>query len=139
MALDLTVPGWLERKLQTWVDRLQMHEWEVRLRLDLTIDNNEDCRGQAEHYPGINLGRIVLRADVEDSEEWEITLVHELLHIKHSRIDAVVDHAFIASLAGSQSAVTTAMAETVYRQAYEPFIDSMAKVLVKLSNDHQPG
>lgn len=104
-----------------------MTEWNVSLRLALVVDGNEDCRGLCEQHPDINLGRITIRADVEDTQEWEITLVHELLHVKHSRIDDVVDRVLEPQLNAS-----TVMVQTTYRLAMEPFIDSMAHVLVEM-------
>ena len=127
MVLDLNVPEWLQAKCAAWQDRLHMGEWDVTLRLALTLDNNEDCKGLCEQYQDINLGRITLRADVEDNREWEQTLVHELLHIKHSRVDAVIDRVLEPQLNAS-----TAIIQTVYRLAMEPFIESMAKSLVEM-------
>jgi hypothetical protein len=129
MAADLNPPTWLKHKLDTWMVRLQMHEWEIRLGLDLVVNDDAGCKGLTEQWPLVNMGRITLRVDVEDDEEWEIVLVHELLHIKHSRVDHVLEQTLFPELAG----IPATMAHSAYRQAYEPFIHSMAVALVKMS------
>jgi hypothetical protein len=49
-----------------------------------------------------------------------------MLHIKHSRVDEV-----IYQVLGPQVNMPDGMIEVVYKQALEPYIESMAKVLVK--------
>ncbi len=126
--VDLTVPEWLTTKCSLWIERLQMGEWDIQIKLALVLNDDPNCKGTAEAFPDISLGRIELRADIADDEEGEITLVHELLHIKHARIDDVINRVFEPQLNAS-----TALVQMVYRVAMEPYIDSMAKALVRLA------
>lgn len=128
MALDLTLPDWLQKKCSLWIERLNMGEWDVGIRLALVVMNDEDTKGSVEAYPDINLGRIQIRADVEDNEDWEVTLVHELLHIKHARIDDVIQRVF-----EPHTAVPTELVDSIYRRALEPYIDSLSKALVAMA------
>ncbi len=128
MAIDLTVPAWLEAKMNFWIDKLAMWEWAIKLRLEMVVLNDEGYHGAAQVLGDTSTGRIAIRADVEDTEEWEITLVHELLHIKHGRIDDVIYRVF-----RPQMDIPDDMVESVYKRALEPYIESMAKALVKLN------
>ena len=125
--MNLEVPDWLRAHLTYWQNALHMWEWEIRLRLEMVLDGHEEYRGLASPYPLISMGRIGIRADVEDTEEWEVTFVHEMLHIKHSRVDEVIWHVL-----GPQVDVPNEMIEAIYKQTLEPYIESMAKALVKM-------
>ena len=130
--MNLEVPDWLRDHLSYWQNALHMWEWEIRLRLEMVLDGNEDCRGLAQPQPLISMGRIGIRADAEDTEDWEVTFVHEMLHIKHSRVDEV-----IYQVLGPHVNMPDGMIEAVYKQALEPYIESMAKVLVKMRRDDE--
>lgn len=128
MPISLVVPGWLNEKTSQWIDRLSMREWSVEMQLAMAPGDNPECRGLTEEYPDLNMGRITMRADVEDARDWEVTLVHELLHIKHSRIDNYFDEIVAPNLNG----VSTVFAWQCYKKVMEPFIHSMAEVLVDM-------
>jgi hypothetical protein len=128
--VDLTVPDYAVEWVRYWQDKLGMWEWMIKLRLELILDNNEMCRGLTENHTHINLGRIGLRADLEDTAEWEVTLLHELLHVKHSRIDAMV-----YEVLGPQLGLADGMLQALYNQALEPYIESMANCLVGMRRD----
>lgn len=127
MTISLEVPQWLMDKCNVWIARLSMEEWTVGMVIALCPNDDPDVRALAEQYPDINYGRITVRVDVEDDEEWEVSLVHELLHIKHSRIDYVVQRAIRPFLEGTAAD----MADIMYRGAIEPYIQSMAWTLVR--------
>ncbi len=131
MAIDLTVPGWVNDKVAKWADRLSMQEWTIGVQIAVVLDDNPDCRGLAEGQPDINYGCITLRADIEDTRDWEVTIVHELLHIKHTRIDNYIDEIVIPNLNG----VSMGFAWQCYKKVMEPFIHGMAESLVGMSVD----
>lgn len=131
MAVDLTVPEWLNARTALWIDRLSMREWEVAIGLALSPGGDPDCRALTEQYADINFGRITFRADIENTEEWEIVLVHELLHIKHSRIDDVIMRVIEPHIGD----VPTEMIDSLYRRVVEPFVHSMAVALVKMRRE----
>ncbi len=133
MAIDLTVPAWLNEKTAQWLDRLSMREWNVGIQIAVVLDDNPECRGFAIEQPDINFGLITLRADIEDTRDWEVTLVHELLHIKHSRIDNYIDEVVAPNLNG----VSMGFAWQCYKKVMEPFIQSMAEVLVDMHRGEQ--
>lgn len=128
MAIDLTVPEWLNTKSAQWLDRLSMREWNIGMQLAMAPGDNPDCRGQVEQQPDISFGLITLRADVEDTRDWEVTLVHELLHIKHSRIDNYFDEVVAPNLTD----VSMVFAWQCYKKVMEPFIHSMAEAMVDM-------
>lgn len=123
----LTVPEWLNHKVALWIDLLSMREWEIAVGLSMAPGNDPDCLGRAEQFPNLNFGRLTFRADIEETAEWEKTIVHELLHIKHSRIDHFIENVMIPGM-GDASLVCS----LTYRQLIEPFIHSMADCLVEM-------
>lgn len=127
MAVDLEVPQWLADKCNEWVARLSMEEWSIGMVIALVPNGDPDVRALAEQYADLNYGRIAMRVDVEDDEDWEVSLVHELLHIKHSRIDDVVQKVMRPQLGGSAGD----MADIMYRGVVEPYTQSMAWTLVR--------
>lgn len=125
----LSIPEWLNHKVAMWIDLLAMREWEIAVGVALAPGNDPDCLGRAEQSPDINFGRLIFRADIENTVEWEKTIVHELLHIKHSRVDHFVENAVIPGL-GSDGVICS----ITYKQVIEPFIHSMASSLVEMRN-----
>jgi len=127
MGIDLTVPEWLQSKVGQWKDALHMAEWEVAIGLALTPNGNADCLALADQFPDLNFGRIVFRADIENNRFGEETIVHELLHIKHSRIDHFIEGVMIPNIDDG-----SLICSMTYRQLIEPYINSMAKALVDM-------
>lgn len=123
----LAVPEWLNHKIAQWIDLLSMREWEIAVGLALAPGGDPDCLGRAEQYPDINFGRLTFRADIENTPEWEKTIVHELLHIKHSRIDHFIENVVFTSMDGA-----SLVCSLTYRQMIEPYIHSMADCLVEM-------
>jgi hypothetical protein len=126
VAIDLTVPEWLKIKVAFWIDTLGMGEWEVAIGLALAPNSDPDCMGMTEQHANLNFGRITFRIDIVDNAEWEQIIVHELLHIKHSRIDHYIEDVMIPLMDGSLVCSMT------YRQMIEPYIHSMAACLVRM-------
>ncbi len=127
MAIDLEVPQWLADKCNAWVARLSMEEWTIGIVMALAPNDDPDVRALAEQYPDLNYGRITVRADIEDNEEWEVSLIHGLLHIKHSRIDYVVQKVMRPYLGDTAEG----MADIMYRGVVESYTQSMAWTLLR--------
>lgn len=132
MAISLDVPQWVQDRIHYWSGKLEMWEWRLHIRLELMLDENEGCRGLCQPYPDTNQARIGFRADIEDDEEWEVTIVHELLHVKHSRIDDVIWH-----ILGPMVNMPDTVVENIYKRQMEPHIESMAQCLVRLRREFE--
>ena len=127
MPIDLTVPPWVTETCNFWMVRLRMLEWRVEVGMSLAPDGRVEVVGLATPDPDLNFGRITLRADIEEDIEGESYIVHELLHIKHSRIDEVV----MKVLEPHIGDVPTELTNSLYRSVVEPFVYSMARSLVE--------
>lgn len=121
--IDLTVPAWLTDKVSLWKERLRLGEWDIVIGIAFAPNSDPDCLGLTEQFPNLNLARITFRADIEDNEDWDNTIVHELLHVKHSRVDHFLEGVIFPSL-------ENVMATIAYRQHIESYTHSLAKVLV---------
>jgi hypothetical protein len=96
MPLDLTVPPWLSQYALAWKNRLYLNAWDVTLRIAICVNEDHETHALCEQWPDLNMARLTFRADVEDTKEWRITVIHELIHVAHSRIDRAVECAIDA-------------------------------------------
>ena len=125
--LDLNVPDWLHRYILAWVDRLALNDWRVKIAIELYVNDDPDCHALCSQHPDLNEARLTFRADIEDTKEWRITVIHELLHVRHSRIDHAVERVIIPELA----AAACQPLQTLYHQHVESFTAYLARTLYR--------
>src|SRR5579862_1057854 len=85
----------LDRQLKTWQRRMGMEDWHLRVRLVRQSSLEKDTLGNAEWDPDDKTGTInvLSPADYKLSGsdlrlDMECTIVHELVHIQVSPLDA---------------------------------------------------
>lgn len=125
MSLDLSIPDWLSQYALAWKDRLYLNAWEVTLRIALCVHDDPDTRALTEQWPDLNEARLTFRADIEDVKAWRITIIHELIHVAHSRIDRAVECAILPELA----IAAHDLAQNVYHQHVESYVAFLARTL----------
>jgi len=133
MTTDSNVPKWAMDYINEWRDILYLYEW--RLRVNLTPHPDEDASGctkaSVRVWPGPIIAEIEIRDDIPESptpdelKEWQITLIHELLHIRLGRITDMVDNHLITELVPA----ARDMMGKVFEREVEPIIEIMAHVL----------
>jgi len=126
MALDLSVPDWLNDFVAEWARRLSLSDWKLTARLSLCPGDIPDCDGFTDQKPDTNAATLTFCATIEDTEYWRVVVIHELMHVAHSRIDHVFQCAIRPELPGE----VQTMADTAYRQYVESYVHRMAKSLV---------
>ena len=132
MSIHLTPPEWLTDYVTLWADRLRIsQEWRIEIKLALCVGGDEACFGEAHRKPRLNEAVLTFRADIEDNREGRLTIIHELLHVKHSRIDAVVHVVIVDEMVRSTFETT---ARAAYCEPMESYIESMANVLYDLAD-----
>jgi len=129
MPVDFRVPKWLHDYALCWCDRLGLNDWNVAVRLELAIDGDETTRGAVEIYQNIHKAIIKIRADVEDNAEGQQTVVHELLHVKHEKIDQLVRDVVLPELDKQAANVV----RSVYLNVLEEFIELESCLLWRLA------
>lgn len=125
MSVDLTVPPWLTQYIRAWLDRLHLNDWTIKVSLELSVNDDPACHALTQQYPDINTATITFRADVADEKDWRITVIHELIHVAHSRIDHAVERAVVPEL--SQPAQQ--LAREIYHQHVESYVAFLASTL----------
>lgn len=125
MALDLTVPPWLNQYILAWMDRLSLNDWKIKVAIELCVNEDANTHALTEQFPDLNEAHLTFRADIEDVKEWRKTVIHELVHVAHSRIDHAVERAMLPELA---QAVQQPMRE-VYHQYVESYVAFLARTL----------
>jgi hypothetical protein len=127
MLFDLAVPEWLRLYILAWCDRLHLKDWEIKAAIELCVNDDPQTRGLCQQYPDNNSATLTFRADIEDIKEWRIVVIHELLHVRHSRIDHAVERVILPEVA---AAVQQPMRE-LYHQHVESYIDYLAGTLYR--------
>lgn len=123
------VPGWVEPFLETWQGVLNIKDWRIATRVQLVIDNDPDVMSMCYAQPDINHASLYIRADIEQTADWETALIHELLHVAHGRVDGFFDDILLPTLPeGAQE-----LARKTYSHLYESYTESMARVMHGLS------
>lgn len=98
MSVDLDVPSWLHQYALAWIDRLFLNDWTITLEIALCVNKDANIDAMCTQHPDMNQATIIFRADVEDTKEWRRTVIHELIHVAHSRIDHAVEDSIIPQL-----------------------------------------
>jgi len=101
--------------------------WTIKVALELCVNDNPVCRGLCDQYPDINAARLTFRADIEDTSEWRHVVIHELIHMAHSRIDHAVERAILPELPQA----VQQLAREMYHQYVESFVDYLDSTLYK--------
>lgn len=127
--MKLEPEQWLIDYVALWRDRLNIgREWTVVIKLSLAPDEDHTNYACCIRTPQIHHAEIVFRADITDTDEWRQCVVHELLHIKHCRIDEAVREIITPQLPNGMEKI----ADLTYKMAYEPFIDELATILYEM-------
>jgi hypothetical protein len=125
VSVDLTVPDWLHRYILAWVDRLALNDWRVKVTIALCVNDDPDTHALCHQQPDLNEASLTFRVDIEDTKEWRITVIHELIHVRHSRIDHAVERVMIPELASAAQQP----ARELYHQHVESFTAYIARTL----------
>lgn len=127
MSVDLAVPPWLNQYIRAWLERLHLNDWTIKVAIELCVDGDPATRGLCEQYPDTNTACLTFRADIEDTPEWRKVVIHELVHVAHSRIDHAIERAILPEL--PQSAQQ--LARQLYHQHVESYVDYLDNTLYK--------
>ncbi len=123
------VPDWLTDYVSLWVDRLELGNWKITLRIDHCVQDDPFIQALTEQRPQLNEAKIIFRGDVEDTEEWRITIVHECLHVKHGRIDHFLERAVFPEMFTGEG---QRLVREGYSQHYESYVHEMANILYRM-------
>src|SRR5574340_502165 len=100
MAVDLPVPDWVEQYVRCWLDRLDLNHWKLHLLLEQTVNDDPSTRAAVQIWLTRAMAEVKFRADIEDTADWQRTIIHEILHIKHEPIDQLIRESIVPELEG---------------------------------------
>jgi hypothetical protein len=123
--MNTELPPWALTYMRTWIDRLHLDTWKIDAGLALCVNSDPQTHGLCEQYPDVNECCITFRADIEDTPEWRKTIIHELLHAAHARLDHLVERALIPQIAEAAQPLAT----EVYHQHAETYIHMLTLTL----------
>lgn len=127
VAVTTTVPQWLVDRVMMWQEVLHLEHWHIRIDLALCVGDDPDTRAQCHQQHRIRMVTLTFRADIQDDEEWNAHVAHEMLHVAHAHIDEMVESLI--------EHIPEQMKEYVldqYINAVEPFVENMSRTLVSL-------
>lgn len=116
------LPEWAADAIKTYATALNLNHWRIEAVVEQCIDDDPDTMAQCEQFNGQTRAVIHLRSDMEDTQEWRITILHEMLHVAHAHVDAMLQRVIFPHLPEA----ARVMADAAYRETYEPFVDSLA-------------
>ncbi len=115
-------PEWVMEIVEDWCERLFLHIWSIAVGM-VEVDER---LGEVAITPHSLHARIHLNpCDLDNKERLEMTIIHELLHIVHGRVDHFVEGRMLAHFSESLRKENL----STYRDNMEPFIETMARVL----------
>jgi hypothetical protein len=117
--------------------RLDLYNWTIKYSLAHCVNGEEHTTGLCSQYPDINTAELTFRADISDTPDWRKTIIHELLHVAHGRVDPVVEEAIIGQLDPAKQD----MARIIYHQQVESYICALARSLYQMTKheiNHEP-
>ena len=120
---------WIEQAVDFYSTHcLGLTEWNISICIEYAIDDDAGILGMCTQQPSTNYAQVSFRGDIADTEHWHTTIIHELLHIKHSRIDDYLREVAFDALPPKMSNIVN---KTYVNVVYEPFIHDMAYYLAK--------
>jgi hypothetical protein len=125
----MTAPDWLQRRVSHWCGVLGLSEWKIEVEVVKPDGKDDTACATADLHPRRNYARINIRQSyVKRGRELDRTIIHELLHVCHSRVDDIVENA-MCKLLGEPAGI---VAFASYRMTQEPMIDHLSYVIEEL-------
>jgi hypothetical protein len=125
MSVDLSVPSWLHNHIREWAERLGIGEWHIGVQLALCVNDCPDTDGFTDQFPDLTSAHLTFAANIEDTDYWRVVVIHELLHVAHSRIDHLIESAVLPELPDAAHG----LAQRAYHQQVEAYTHQMARAL----------
>lgn len=129
-----SLPKWAKTYLREWAKRLTLHEW--RITAYLHPGEPGEPMGYASINRNIQRADITIRQDVPqkpdtaDLEEWKLTIIHELLHVRFANITYCV----VTDILGQFGEQSYQLAYADFDTRLEQLIERMANILYELEN-----
>lgn len=91
---------WIRERVVYWREKLFLEHWTITVRDALCVERDPDCVASARVYSAYNNAILTFRGDAspDGEKDWEETIIHEMLHVAHGRIDAVIQDVIIPQL-----------------------------------------
>jgi hypothetical protein len=124
------VPKWVKKFVTDWKSKLSLWGWRLHFRMS-NSPHDIKAHGAVIVHSWTNEAEIELRVGIQDDLSGHKTIVHELLHVLHGRIDVVVRDVIIDALPEQLKE----MAESAYDNVNEPFIDNLADCLLEIERE----
>lgn len=127
----MTVPDWVHPYIVDWRDRLLLTHWRIHIRVHDAPAGDEHVIGAVELFPELFTANMVLRSDVPDEpiDEWQKTIVHEMVHIRLAEISEFVRDDVLPELGPAAERIAGA----AFRRALEPTVEALAHTLWTLA------
>ena len=131
------VPRWVADYMDKWRGLLHLQHWETRTSLSPHPDGDEDTKACVYLYPNVLTAEFTIRDDVpedlaatkpHEAEDWQKTLIHELLHVFIGRITDFIEKDIWPELSPSARRI----AEATLEREVEPVVELMAHILYQL-------
>ena len=132
MTEDKKLPQWAVNYIQFWKEKLHLCEWTIESKMsDRPCEDFED-----ETKACVRLTPLVLHASIEWSsampgtadEDWQKTIVHEMLHIRLARVTEYVSDNVLPEI----SMQVGLLLQRGYKAEFEPVVELLSETLWSL-------
>lgn len=123
------VPDWIKEYLLEWIEKLILNEWHISAYVN-GYNEDEDSYAQVAITRATQRASIRYRGDLpeerpEDATEWELTTIHELLHVRFANLAYCAIDDIMIRLSNEAYAVAYSSFDTHLEQ----LIELMANIL----------
>lgn len=126
----LDTPDWVNQYVAKWKQKLHLTQWRITNKIALAPGGRVDSLAICTQTQNVAEAHLTFRADIEDNQDWQETILHEILHIAHGTVDQAV---WCTALDGV-SDEKKSMGYQAYSDAMEKFIDQLSKLLWEMEN-----
>jgi hypothetical protein len=127
----MSIPKWTNDYIIAWQERLLLGEWKITARLAPEPGGDRDNLASVEVHVDTVIAAIEIRddcpadlskVDPETAEYWERGIIHELIHIRLGRIDAIMQELGLELSGGARQLFTSCL-----RREIEPATELLAR------------
>jgi hypothetical protein len=127
------LPSWARDYMLKWIERLILNEWHISAYVNGGLDEDQDDHAAVIISRATQRAVIRYRGDIpeerpNEAAEWEITTIHELLHLRLGNLAYTVIDDILPLLGGQAYQVAYA----AFNNNLEQTIELLAQVLHRM-------
>jgi hypothetical protein len=129
---DFEVPEWLDKVVRDSQYILNLQNWKILVKVVSCAGDDPGNMAVVWHSPNTWSATLYFRCDVEDTFDWWQTVFHELIHLKISPMQQLVQKNIISELPSEAHS----LAHKIWKDIHEQTVDSLATAFAEIYRDY---